>query len=273
MVKLNGLDYQKLQFQNTGRVVYDGKIDPMFDSPLTSLYDESGFIISNNRLELTFNNNQYLYNLMVELMNQLYEKTNDSISLPVYITDEKCIITFIYPIERIPVYLTTTDKGSSKCFLNVKTELKEYLVIGLGFKLQFKIHYTGTSIHFILESIQIPDMFNGDKDYLEPIDNEDDKNESTECTYSDDSNENMYASNSDGIEISESNDESVTDDDISIDAKQDNNVNIKINEEPVGKLSQYIKNPAFSKYIAELKELENIDILDKEQIENYAHKN
>jgi len=258
MPKLNNIDYSKLRFDDTGLVIYDGKVDPAFDSPLASLSGDEGFHLNNGKIELTFDNNQLIYDLMSTFVKELHMKTNGFVKVPVVMHEDLCTVTFIYSGERVPLYITTTDKGSSRCYLNINSELKEHLMIGWGFKLQFKLHYGISDIHFILESIQIPDVFNGDKDYLESgnADTSDDE----ECYSNIDSD--IYVSDLDEIDTIEM-DQLSENDEYAVDLEE----SIPSPEKPIEKLSDYAKNPVFSKYAAELKELENVDILDEELID------
>jgi hypothetical protein len=258
MPKLNNVDYSKLRFDDTGLVIYDGKVDPAFDSPLASISGDEGFCLNKGKIELTFDNNQHIYDLMDTFVKELHAKTDGSVKIPVIMHGDLCTVTFTYSGERVPLYMTTTDKGSSRCYLNVQTELKEYLTIGWGFKIQFKLHYGISDIHFILESIQIPDVFNGDKDYLESgnADTSDD-----EACYSNIDSD-MYISDIDEVDSPET-DHSLENDEYAVDLEE----SVPSSEKPIEKLTDYAKNPMFAKYAAELKELENVDVLDEELID------
>lgn len=177
MYNLDDIDINKINFNGIVSE-YNGEMDPIYDLPLASLANSNGFKIDNDgNIILLFNVNQYLYDLLDKLATTIAKNINQPIEIPINYTSNYCKwkINTINP--RIPVYLTTTNKGFNKCYLNINSELKEFLTDGLGFKLQIKIRRVGQMVLFFLESIQIPDMFDGEQDYLDPNLDFEDENE------------------------------------------------------------------------------------------------
>ena len=175
MQELSYIDYDRLSFRDN-TVIYDGKSDPVFDAPLASIISENGFKIENNKIIMTFNDDQYIYDIMHSLLIKLVQTVYAVDEYPIWISDDLCNIQLVTNKVRIPVYLTTTGKGNSKCYLNID-ELKDFISEGLGFRLQFKIKVIDNEILLCIMSIQFPDMFDGDKDYLDYNDNSDNDNE------------------------------------------------------------------------------------------------
>ena len=79
---------------------------------------------------------------MHNLVNHLIHNIDEVVEYPISIVNDICTLTMKIANARIPVYITTTTKGYSKCYLNVGTELNDFLTNGLGFRLIFKMDTT-----------------------------------------------------------------------------------------------------------------------------------
>jgi hypothetical protein len=171
MFKLENISPGNIQFKDNMTIILDpvndGMIqDPVFDLPTASIESGDCFIINNDDIYLSFNDEQYIYDLMITTAHHFNNYAGDvKYDFPIFVKDEKCVVRF-KSHGRIKTYLTNSkSKTDSTCFLNVE-ELKEFISEGLGFKLQFKICNNGTQ--FDIMSIEIEDIFDGQQDYLDP---------------------------------------------------------------------------------------------------------
>ncbi len=194
MYNLANIEHNKLQFDGLVSK-YENELDPVFDCPLACIENENGFKVVNGHLYLTFNSDQYIYDVLHKFIGGIF---TTGLNIPIKISEDKCTIQLYLNYPRIPTYLTTTSKGASKCFLNIEDELKDFLTDGIGFKLQFKIRSLDNQIIFSLDSVQIPDMFDGEQDYI------DGNNFNDESSDSD-----SYIDDSDGYDLDESDEELV----------------------------------------------------------------
>ncbi len=138
MFKLNTIDYSKLYFvEDMNTFIYNDHLNPLFDAPLASITQEDGFKYVDENIVLTFNSDQYIYDVMRHLLTHISQKTNETIYYPISIEGGICTITMKTVDTRIPVFVTTTQNGSSKCYLNVGNKLNEFLTTELGFRYIF----------------------------------------------------------------------------------------------------------------------------------------